>query len=83
MTRSTLFVPAVLSVLISLTLVAQRGPNADAVVIRAARLVNPAAGTVSRSALVVVRNGLIEAVGWSTRPPGPCRARRWSSCATA
>ena len=69
MTRSTLFVPAVLSVLISLTLVAQRGPNADAVVIRAARLVNPAAGTVSRSALVVVRNGLIEAVG-GTAPAG-------------
>jgi len=69
MSRRTVFAPAAVLVLASLTLVAQRGPNADAVVIRAARLVDPASGTVTRSALVVVRNGLIEAVG-GTAPAG-------------
>lgn len=69
MTRQMLVAPAACLLLASLTLVAQRGPNADAVVIRAARLVDPASGTVSRSALVVVRDGLIEAVG-GTAPAG-------------
>ncbi len=69
MSRRTLVAPAVVFLLASLSLTAQRGPGADALVIRAARLVDPVAGTVSRSALVVVRNGLVEAVG-GTAPAG-------------